>query len=84
MAFNRDFVKDHPTRSKLLDCACNLPTVCGRHSGCNILARFPDPLASKKVGRGTWLPTYLQFAGGTVGALVGWAPAPGQELAQSP
>ena len=32
----------------------------------------------------TVLATHLQFAGGTVGALVGWAPAPGQELAQSP
>ena len=55
---NTDCIQDHPTRSKLLDCACNLPTVCGRHSGCNncnILARFPDPLAcQKKVVRGTW------------------------------
>ena len=33
MTLNTDFVKVHPTRSKLLHCAGNLPAVCGRHSG---------------------------------------------------
>ena len=33
MTPNTDFVKDHPTRSKLCHRAYNTPAVCGRHSG---------------------------------------------------
>ena len=54
------------------------------HLGGGTSTQTLSKIIQREASYSTVLATYLQFAGGTVGALVGWAPAPGQELAQSP
>ena len=89
ITFCKDCVKDHPTRSILLLCATdtllhNCTIFMWSLDVGNMDDQCKGPSIKGKDHLAGQLPTHLQFAGGTVGALVGWAPAPGQELAQSP